>query len=167
MLMQVLHRSFWLRSLLALCIVCLSIVLVSPPVYAVDPYIARYLQVTDPVPLEMSDRGDTRLFSASDLISGKKLFEQHCASCHVGGTTLPNPPVSLALDVLQKATPPRDTINRLVEYLRHPMSYDGSEETFLCREVPESWLSQSEAENLAGFILRAAQKAPGWGTAQF
>ena len=141
--------------------------LVSQPAYAVDPYIARYLQVSDPVPLEMNDQGETRLFSANDLIAGKKLFEQHCASCHVGGATLPNPPISLAFDVLQKATPPRDTIDRLVEYMRYPMSYDGSEETLLCREVPESWLSTAEIENLAGFILRAAQKAEGWGTASF
>jgi photosystem II cytochrome c550 len=167
MLMQVFSRSVWRRSLLVVWIACLSMVLVSPPAYAVDPYIRRYLQVTEPVPLVIDDRGTSRFFSEAELISGKKLFEQHCASCHVGGTTLPNPPVSLALDVLRNATPPRDTISHLVEYMRHPMSYDGSEESFLCREVPQSWLSQSEVETLAGFILRAAQKAPGWGTASF
>jgi len=47
------------------------------------------------------------------------------------------------------------------------MTYDGSEETFWCRQVPESWMSQSEVENLSAFILRAAEKAPGWGEAKF
>jgi photosystem II cytochrome c550 len=47
------------------------------------------------------------------------------------------------------------------------MTYDGSEETFWCRQVPESWMPRQDVENIAGFILRAAQKAPGWGTNNF
>jgi photosystem II cytochrome c550 len=125
------------------------------------------LQVTEPVPIVINDRGETRSFSADDLVAGKQLFELHCASCHVGGTTLPNPAVSLSLDLLRQATPPRDTVEQLVQFMRQPMSYDGRDESVLCREVPDSWLSQSEAENLAGFILRAAEKAKGWGTARF
>jgi photosystem II cytochrome c550 len=101
------------------------------------------------------------------MIAGKKLFELHCASCHVGGSTLPNPEVSLSLEKLKQAIPPRDTVEQLVKFMRQPMSYDGSEDSLLCREVPESWLSQAEVENLAAFILRAAEKAKGWGTANF
>jgi len=29
------------------------------------------------------------------------------------------------------------------------MTYDGSEETYWCREVPESWMSQEEVEAAA------------------
>jgi len=47
------------------------------------------------------------------------------------------------------------------------MTYDGSEETFWCRQVPESWMSQEQVEKLAAFVLRAAQKAPGWGIDNF
>ena len=167
MLTQALHRT-WLRGLLIFCFASVAWVTVSFPAYArVDPYIRNYLQVTDPVPVALNDRGETRSFSAEDLVEGKKLFELHCASCHVGGTTLPNPEISLSLGILKQATPPRDTIEQLVKFMRQPMTYDGSEDTFLCREVPESWLSQSEVENLAGFILRAAEKAKGWGTASF
>jgi photosystem II cytochrome c550 len=92
------------------------------------------------------------------------LFAQNCINCHVGGTTLPNPIVSLSLASLQGATPPRDNINALVAYMREPFSYDGSEPIYWCRTVPESWMSQKTIENLAAFIVRAAQKAPAWGT---
>jgi photosystem II cytochrome c550 len=37
----------------------------------------------------------------------------------------------------------------------------------VCRQVSEDWMGPSDAEKLAAFILRAAQKAPGWGTSQF
>ena len=165
-MLKMLNRFSWIRGLCLLTIVWLGIALVSPA-YAADAYVARYLQVTEPVSLERDDQGRTRSFSLQELTAGKKLFEQNCLSCHVGGATLPDPSVPLSLEALQRATPPRDTIDRLVAYLRHPMTYDGSEETFSCREISENWLSQAEVESLSGFVLRAAQKAPGWGTAEF
>ncbi len=141
--------------------------MVSFPAHAADAYIARYLQVTEPISLELDGHGGTRSFNLQELTAGKKLFEQNCLSCHVGGATLPDPSVPLSLKALQGATPPRDTINGLVAYLRQPITYDGSEETFSCRKVSENWLSQAEVETVAGFVLRAAQKAPGWGTEKF
>ncbi|HEY9907276.1 MAG TPA: photosystem II cytochrome PsbV2 [Thermosynechococcaceae cyanobacterium] len=138
-----------------------------PAQAAVDSYIGRYLHVSDSIPLEVDEQGSTRPFSAAELTTGKQLFERNCLNCHVGGTTLPNPSVSLSLHDLQGATPPRDTIATLVAYLRQPMVYDGSEESDWCRRVPESWLSQAQVESLAGFILRAAQVAPGWGIEKF
>ncbi|MBE9160788.1 MULTISPECIES: photosystem II cytochrome PsbV2 [Microcoleaceae] len=146
-------------------LIILPLVLLAPQpaLAASDAYVTRYLKVTEPVPLELDAQGNTRLFSAEDLSSGKRLFEQSCLNCHVGGTTLPDPTVSLSLTALEGATPPRTSINSLVAYLREPMTYDGSEETFWCRQVPESWMQQDEIENLAAFVLRAAQKAPGWG----
>jgi photosystem II cytochrome c550 len=138
-----------------------------PAEAAVDSYITRYLKVREPIALELDGQGQTRLFSPEELSAGKQLFEQNCLNCHVGGTTLPDPSVSLSLSDLRGATPPRDAIVALVNYLRRPMTYDGSEETFWCRQVPESWLSQAQVESLAGFVLRAAQTAPGWGTETF
>ncbi len=166
-MLKTLHRLSWIRGLCLWAIVCLGMVLVSPSSQAADAYVARYLQVTEPIALAKDDQGTSRSFSLPELTAGKKLFEQNCLSCHVGGATLPDPTVPLSLRALQGATPPRDTIDRLVAYLRHPMTYDGSEETFSCRKVSENWLSQAEVEALSGFILRAAQKAPGWGTDQF
>lgn len=157
-----LFRSSWLRNLL-IVVIALSTVLVSFPAHAADKYVVNYLKVTDAVPLVLDSQGHTRSFSANELTAGKKLFEQNCLTCHVGGATLPNPSVPLSLKALHGATPPRDTISQLVEFVRKPMLYDGSEESYECREVPESWLSQAEVESLAGFILRAAEVAPGWG----
>jgi photosystem II cytochrome c550 len=51
--------------------------------------------------------------------------------------------------------------------LRQPMSYDGTEESYGCREVSENWMDQTAIENLSAFVLRAAQKAPGWGITAF
>ncbi|MGG6267361.1 photosystem II cytochrome PsbV2 [Leptolyngbya sp. AN03gr2] len=154
-----------IRSILIFCVASILWGAVSLPAYArVDPYIRQYLQVSDPVPVAMNDRGEMRSFSYENMLEGKQLFELHCASCHVGGATLPNPPVSLSLEALKQATPPRDTVEQLVAFMRHPMNYDGSDDSLLCREVPESWLKQSEVENLAAFILRAAEKAKGWGS---
>ena len=133
----------------------------------IDPYIARYLHVTQPIALEMDNQGNTRLFSPQELSVGKQLFESNCINCHVGGATLPDPEVSLALEKLQKANPPRDRINALVNFMRQPMTYDGSQESYWCRELPLSLLSQQQVESIAAFILTAAQKAPGWGTENF
>jgi photosystem II cytochrome c550 len=162
------HRVLRIRLLTLVVGLWSCLLLFSAPVQAAgDLYITRYLKVTDAIALEQNDRGQTRLFSPEELASGKQLFEQNCLNCHVGGSTLPDPSVSLSLRDLQGATPPRTTIEQLVAYLRQPMTYDGSEETFWCRQVPESWLSQVQVESLAGFLLRAAQVAPGWGTEAF
>ncbi|KAM3115273.1 photosystem II cytochrome PsbV2 [Phormidesmis sp. 146-33] len=157
-----LSRSSWVRVLSGV-MACLSLWMVTLPAYAADKYVTNYLKVIDPVSLELDHQGNSRLFSAEELASGKKVFEQSCLTCHVGGATLPNPKVPLSLKALQGAMPPRDTVASLVEFMRAPMLYDGSEESFECRKVPTSWLSQAEVESVAGFILRAAQKAPGWG----
>lgn len=133
----------------------------------IDPYVARYLDAATPVQLPLDSQGNTRSFAALDLSQGKTFFEQNCLNCHVGGNTLPNPLVPLSLAALHGATPRRDTIAGLVAYLRQPTTYDGHEAMLLCQQVPKSWLNDQAIENLAAFILRAAQKAPAWGTENF
>lgn len=163
-----LRRSvFSVHCMLAALIALFSVFMVSSPAHAaVDNYIKRYL-AKEPISLAVDRQGQTAQFSPEDLSEGKVLFEQHCLNCHVGGATLPDPTVSLSLNTLAGATPPRDNINGLVAFLREPMTYDGSEPSFWCREVPETWMPQEQIEKLAAFVLRAAQKAPGWGTSNF
>ncbi|MBD2122927.1 photosystem II cytochrome PsbV2 [Trichocoleus sp. FACHB-262] len=159
---------FSVPPLLATLVVWLGMLLFSSPAQAAtESYITQYLRVTEPVVVELDGQGQTRWFAPDDFVVGKHLFENNCKNCHLGGTTLPNPPVSLSLAALQGAVPQRDNINNLVDYLRQPMTYDGTEENYVCRQVPESWLPQEQVEKLAAFVLRAAQKAPGWGTSDF
>jgi photosystem II cytochrome c550 len=159
---------FSLRFTVVFLLVCISL-WVTQPSWAdtVDPYVRRYLSREEPVALKLNPEGQTRLFSATHLSNGKHFFEENCKNCHVGGSTLPDPTAPLSLEALQAATPPRDDILSLVAFLRQPMTYDGTEETYSCRQVSESWLSDEEAENLAAFILRSAEKAPGWGNTTF
>jgi photosystem II cytochrome c550 len=160
---------FPVRFLGFFMIVFLSLGLASFPAQAgsLEPYVMRYLDAKEPVPLVVDSQGNTQLFSAIDLSEGQRLFEENCLNCHVGGSTLPNPMVSLSLEALKGAVPPRDTIRSLVAFIRQPMSYDGSEDEYLCRQIPDSWLPTEEVEKLAAFVLRSAQKAPGWGSTSF
>jgi photosystem II cytochrome c550 len=163
------YRGFFLRCLLVVLVACLWLISISsqPAQAAVDSYVVQYLQVTEPINLDLDGKGQTQQFSAADFSEGKVLFKQHCLTCHVGGNTLPNPKVSLSLTALAGATPPRNNINNLVAYFRQPMTYDGSEENLLCRQVSETWMPQQQVEKLAAFVLRAAEKAPGWATETF
>jgi photosystem II cytochrome c550 len=158
-----------LSGLISLLIMAFPVVFgsLSAAAVSVDPYITRYLRVTEPIPLDVDAQGNTRLFTPVELSQGKALFEKNCLSCHVGGTTLPDPTVPLSLAALQGATPPRNTIQSLVAFLRQPMTYDGMEEAFLCQRISPSWMSDVQVEAIAGFVLRAAQAAPGWGTETF
>jgi len=131
---------------------------------AIDPYVVRYLKATQPVAIQQDASGQTKAYTPQDLSEGKQFFEQNCLLCHVGGETLPNPAISLSLADLQGATPPRNNIQGIVDFLREPTAYDGSGEEVFCRQVTEDWISQERLEPVAAFIIRAAEVAPAWGT---
>ncbi len=58
---------------------------------------------------------------------GKRLFINTCSLCHVGGITKTNPNVGLDPEALSLATPPRNTIESLVDYIKNPTTFDGLE----------------------------------------
>ena len=80
---------------------------------------------TRTVPLDSS--GTTVILTPEQVKRGKRLFNASCGQCHVGGITKTNPNLGLEPDALSLATPPRDNINALVDYLKNPTSYDGLE----------------------------------------
>ena len=129
-----------------------------------DNYVLNYLKVRESVELPADASGKTAILTAEQLSQGKRLFESNCINCHVGGATLPNPTVALSLEDLAAATPRRDNLAALVEFQREPMTYDGLEESIECRKVPTSWMDDETLLNLAGFVLKSAQSAPGWGS---
>jgi photosystem II cytochrome c550 len=82
-------------------------------------------ETTRTVPLDSS--GSTVILTPEQVKRGKRLFNASCGQCHVGGVTKTNPNLGLEPDALSLATPPRDNINALVDYLKNPTSYDGTE----------------------------------------
>lgn len=78
---------------------------------------------TRTVPL--NDKGETTTLSLKQVKEGKRLFQYACAQCHVGGVTKTDPNVGLDPESLDLATPPRNTVAALVDYMKDPTSYDG------------------------------------------
>jgi len=58
---------------------------------------------------------------------GKRLFLSTCSVCHTGGITKTNPNVGLDTEALTLATPARNTIEGLVDYMKNPTTFDGLE----------------------------------------
>jgi photosystem II cytochrome c550 len=142
---------------------------IAPSAHAVtDPYIAQYLKVLPGQQAELADgHGGTKAFSYTELLAGKDRFGSTCLSCHVGGSTMASPELALSLDNLKAMDTPRDSIAALMDYMRNPIMADGSEESYSCRKVGANWIEDPELEQIAAFVLRAAETAPGWGTARF
>jgi len=58
---------------------------------------------------------------------GKRLFLNTCSTCHVGGITKTNPNIGLGPEALSLATPPRNTVESLIDYIKNPTTFDGLE----------------------------------------
>ncbi len=83
-------------------------------------------EATRTVPL--NEIGDTVVITVPQLAQGKKLFNDTCAQCHAGGVTKTNQNVGLEPDALAGATPKRNNIQGLVDYMKNPTTYDGEED---------------------------------------
>ena len=77
--------------------------------------------------LPLNSSGTTIIFTPEQVKRGKRLFNNTCAVCHTGGITKTNPNVGLDPEALSLASPPRDNMESLVDYMKDPTSYDGSE----------------------------------------
>ena len=75
----------------------------------------------------LDESGKTTVLSPEQVKRGKRLFNATCGACHVGGITKTNPNVGLDPEALSLATPRRDNIASLVDYLKNPLTYDGLE----------------------------------------
>ena len=71
--------------------------------------------------------GKTIILTPEQVKRGKRLFNATCGACHVGGVSKTNPNVGLDPEALSLATPRRDNVDGLVDYLKNPTSYDGLE----------------------------------------
>jgi photosystem II cytochrome c550 len=76
----------------------------------------------------LNDQGDQVVLSLKQVKEGKRLFQYACAQCHAGGVTKTNQNVGLEPEALALATPSRDNIAGLVDYMKNPTTYDGEVE---------------------------------------
>lgn len=131
---------------------------------------ARWDEATLTVPA--GPDGSTVTFSEKEIKSGRKLFNNSCGTCHAGGITKTNQNVGLDPETLALATPPRDSVTALVDFLKDPMSYDGE---YSISDVHPSLkssdifvkmrdLDEEDLRLMAGYIL-VAPKVQGnqWG----
>ena len=111
-----LKKSSQLFSLLFLCIFSLSVSTAS----AIDLDEATRTVVKD-------SSGKTIVLTPEQVKRGKRLFNATCGACHLGGITKTNPNVGLESEALSLATPRRNSVSALVDYLKNPTTYDGLE----------------------------------------
>jgi photosystem II cytochrome c550 len=106
-------------------------------------------------------KGTQTTLTPEQVKRGKRLFNASCGQCHVGGLTKTNPNVGLDLESLSLASPPRDNIEALVNYLKNPTTYDGLESIAEIHPRIKSAdifpkmrsLSEDDLEVIAGHIL--------------
>ena len=75
--------------------------------------------------VQLKQDGQTVVLTPEQVKRGKRLFNNVCAQCHNGGITKTNPNVGLDPESLSLATPSRNNVVSLVDYMKDPMSYDG------------------------------------------
>ena len=117
-------------------------------------------------------QGDTTLLTEAEVKSGRATFNQSCGSCHASGITKTNHNVGLDPETLALATPPRNSIESLVDYLNDPTSYDGE---YSIADLHPSLrssdifpkmrdLSDDDLRLIAGYILVAPKiQGESWG----
>ena len=71
--------------------------------------------------------GKTIVLTPEQVKRGKRLFNATCGACHLGGITKTNPNVGLDVEALSLATPRRDNVASLIDFLKNPTTYDGLE----------------------------------------
>lgn len=108
---------------------------------------------TRTVPL--NDSGDTTVLSLKEVKEGKRLFQFACAQCHAGGVTKTNQNVGLEPEALALATPNRNNIEGLVDYMKNPTTYDGVEEISEIHPSTKSADIFTEMRNLTDEDLKA------------
>jgi len=79
----------------------------------------------DTITVTLDGKGNSVVLTPEQVKRGKRLFNNACGTCHVGGLTKTNPNVGLDTESLSLATPARDNITSLVGYFKDPMTYDG------------------------------------------
>ncbi|NEQ17603.1 photosystem II cytochrome c-550 [Moorena sp. SIO2C4] len=120
----------------------------------------------------LNEAGDMVVLSNEEVTEGLRLFNDKCSQCHKGGYSKTDPNVTLAAEDLKYATPPRDNLEALVDYLKHPTSYDGEIDISIFHPSTDSAdifrymrnVTTDELVDIAGYILYEVNtKSKTWG----
>lgn len=106
------------------------------PILALTPLApANSIELDEPTrTVQIEQDGQTAVLTPEQVKRGKRLFNNTCAQCHNGGITKTNPNIGLEPESLSLATPPRNSVTGLVDYMKNPTSYDG--ESFISELHP-------------------------------
>jgi len=157
-------KNIYKYLVLAIAVITLAWQLSTPNVWAAD-------SAVDLRTLPLNAEQEIT-FTNKELSAGKKLFSSACANCHVGGATFTNPNVGLDPATLALATPRRDTVEGLVDYMKNPTTYDGVEEIYELHPSLRSTdifptmrgLTDKDLTAIAGYMLYQPKvKGTGWG----
>lgn len=75
--------------------------------------------------VDLNASGEQITLDLEQLSTGQRMFNSSCVQCHLDGGSKTNPDVDLSTDTLASATPARNNLDSLVDYLHHPTTYDG------------------------------------------
>lgn len=110
-------KIYWLyNSILSLMVIFIA----CSHVQAIELDEATRTVITD-------SSGTTVVLTPEEIKRGKRLFNNTCGQCHAGGITKTNPNIGLEPESLSLATPQRNNVEALVDYMKNPTSYDGVE----------------------------------------
>lgn len=112
--------------------------------------------------VSLNSTGATVVISLAEFKSGRNLFNTKCSGCHNGGTTKTSTDSrTLSPKDLGGATPPRNTVEGLIDYMNNPTSYDGATEISEIHPSTKSSdifeqmrdLRDEDLKSIAGYIL--------------
>ncbi len=121
--------------------------------------------------IPLNEEGEMTTLSSEQITNGNRLFIRECTQCHLQGKTKTNNNVSLGLEDLALAEPPRDSVLAIVDYLKYPTSYDGEDdytELHVNTTRPDLYpelrdFTEEDLYDVAGYVLVAPKLDPYWG----
>jgi photosystem II cytochrome c550 len=119
------------------------------------------IELDDAVRTVQLNSTKTVVLTPEQVRRGKRLFNNTCGICHAGGITKTNPNVGLDSEALSLATPTRNNIEGLIDYMKNPTTFDGTESiaeihpsTISADIFPRMrTLTEDELYSIAGHIL--------------
>ncbi len=126
---------------------------------------------TETLTVTLNEAGETTTLTDKQVSKGNRIFIDNCAKCHKQGKTFTNNNVSLGLDDLAGAEPPRDNLLALIDYLKYPTSYDGEDDYIELHPnitrpdiYPELRnLTEDDVYDVSGYVLVAPKLDERWG----